>query len=391
MSRRHSHSGHAYSTRAHSDGCRRCRSERPGRRPERSRRRTCLGNRDIRRRGIRRRDVENRFVCCRRFGRVDRLSADRSPRSGSGHGTFETARRGSASAVGGNSARRYSARGTRLYVRSTSPSMAPTGGPMIAEIAVRSKVRTTRPRTNVPGQGRVRVRKMVGLVLLATLSLPARGVGCAAGSLRSLPRTRRPPPPTVARPVSPRPSDTERSPGSRPTRTVSTSTPLPADATLPVVLWVHGGGYHTGDKRGAAANKVALFNRKGWVFASINYRLTVAGRPELGALSRSLRRCRDRGRLGEGEHRALRRQPGAGRPPRSLGRRRHRVERRRQSRLSRGAADSSCRPSACVGPLDTEGFDKVTANRDRRPRSSRWRDALGNNPNYLTQRRPRTS
>ena len=48
----------------------------------------------------------------------------------------------------------------------------------------------------------------------------------------------------------------------------------------PVVMWVHGGGYQRGDKRGAAADKVRLFNqRRGWIFVSVNYRLTRAADP----------------------------------------------------------------------------------------------------------------
>jgi acetyl esterase/lipase len=49
----------------------------------------------------------------------------------------------------------------------------------------------------------------------------------------------------------------------------------------PVVMWVHGGGWATGDKRNAVADKVALFNEMGAVFVSVNYRLSQpAGAPE---------------------------------------------------------------------------------------------------------------
>ena len=42
----------------------------------------------------------------------------------------------------------------------------------------------------------------------------------------------------------------------------------------PLVVWVHGGGWHEGDKTDHIADKVRLFNDAGYVLASINYRLT---------------------------------------------------------------------------------------------------------------------
>lgn len=47
----------------------------------------------------------------------------------------------------------------------------------------------------------------------------------------------------------------------------------PADAKdLPVVFWIHGGGWQTGDKS-QVETKPAAFNEKGFVFVSTNYRL----------------------------------------------------------------------------------------------------------------------
>lgn len=49
---------------------------------------------------------------------------------------------------------------------------------------------------------------------------------------------------------------------------------------VPIVVWVHGGGWATGDKRGAAATKARLFNDLGYLFVSVNYRLSApAGDP----------------------------------------------------------------------------------------------------------------
>jgi len=49
----------------------------------------------------------------------------------------------------------------------------------------------------------------------------------------------------------------------------------PADGCepAPVVVWVHGGGWRGGDKRDEP-DKVALFNDLGYVFVSVNYRLS---------------------------------------------------------------------------------------------------------------------
>jgi acetyl esterase/lipase len=57
----------------------------------------------------------------------------------------------------------------------------------------------------------------------------------------------------------------------------------PADGECrkaPVVMWVHGGGWRKGDKRHAVTDKVRLFNDAGYVFVSVNYRLTNLRTPE---------------------------------------------------------------------------------------------------------------
>jgi acetyl esterase/lipase len=45
----------------------------------------------------------------------------------------------------------------------------------------------------------------------------------------------------------------------------------------PVMVYVHGGGWHRGDKR-AVGLKAGFFTAKGWVFVSINYRLLPDGK-----------------------------------------------------------------------------------------------------------------
>jgi acetyl esterase/lipase len=43
--------------------------------------------------------------------------------------------------------------------------------------------------------------------------------------------------------------------------------------SVPVVAYVHGGGFINGDKANQLASKIDLFAREGWAFASLNYRL----------------------------------------------------------------------------------------------------------------------
>src|SRR5690242_20275264 len=48
----------------------------------------------------------------------------------------------------------------------------------------------------------------------------------------------------------------------------------------PVVVWIHGGGWHSGDKKDVKT-KPQAFTDKGFVFVSINYRLQVWNDPQL--------------------------------------------------------------------------------------------------------------
>ena len=48
----------------------------------------------------------------------------------------------------------------------------------------------------------------------------------------------------------------------------------PAAHTKPVVIYVHGGGWRTGNKSNQLENKLNLFHALGYVFISINYRLS---------------------------------------------------------------------------------------------------------------------
>lgn len=61
-----------------------------------------------------------------------------------------------------------------------------------------------------------------------------------------------------------------------PARSLDVYAPLsgPDRSRVPVVVWVHGGGWFTGDKGNKIGDKVALFNGAGYVLVSVNYRLS---------------------------------------------------------------------------------------------------------------------
>jgi arylformamidase len=146
----------------------------------------------------------------------------------------------------------------------------------------------------------------------------------------------------------------------------------------PVVLWVHGGGYHRGDKANQVRDKVRLLTGAGYVFASVNYRLTRVGDPAsahwpdhfrdvAAAVAWTRRHIR---RWGGDPRRIVVLGHSAGADivanvttdPRWLGER----------RLGLTAV-------RCAGPLDTAGFDKVRAT-DRE--KAQWISALGNAPDF---------
>jgi acetyl esterase/lipase len=152
----------------------------------------------------------------------------------------------------------------------------------------------------------------------------------------------------------------------------------------PVAVWVHGGGYRTGDKANQMADKVRLAGEQGWVLVSVNYRLTDPGSPTaavypdhftdvaaaLGWVHESI------GRYGGDPSRIAVLGHSAGADivanvvtdPRYL-----------------AAEGLELADVVCAGPLDTEGFDKVAAGAgDPDGEQLQWKTALGNQPDYLT-------
>jgi acetyl esterase/lipase len=58
--------------------------------------------------------------------------------------------------------------------------------------------------------------------------------------------------------------------------TLEVITPVLPDGCgpTPVMVWVHGGGWRTGDRRNGLDDKIDLFASMGWTLVSVNYRLT---------------------------------------------------------------------------------------------------------------------
>ncbi len=149
----------------------------------------------------------------------------------------------------------------------------------------------------------------------------------------------------------------------------------------PVVMWVHGGGYQVGDKRNAVADKVKLFNgRRGWIFVSVNYRLSKAADP---ASARYPDHFRDVAasvawvranisRWGGNPHRIALLGHSAGADI---------VSNVTVNPVWLGERRLPLRAIRCAAPLDTEGFDKTRV-RDDDKTSVQWRLAFGNNPSY---------
>jgi len=156
----------------------------------------------------------------------------------------------------------------------------------------------------------------------------------------------------------------------------------PANACgAPVVMWVHGGGYHGGDKTNQIAAKKALFNARGWILVSVNYRLTVAGDPSSAHFPDHYE---DVAAAVDWVHRRI---AAYGGDPTRIALLGHSAGADIVSNVAdqpRYLSAEGLPPSTidCVGPLDTEGFDKVTSVGDGE--SAQWSSALGNEPDYLT-------
>jgi len=159
----------------------------------------------------------------------------------------------------------------------------------------------------------------------------------------------------------------------------------PASACgAPVVVWVHGGGYQTGDKTNQMADKVRLFNGHGWILVSANYRLTKPGDPTSAQYPDHFH---DVAAAVAWVHRNI---AGYGGDPARVALLGHSAG----ADIVSNVADNptylaqqglDLKAITCAGPLDTEGFDKATAGAtDPDGEKAQWKVALGNQPGYLT-------
>ena len=220
--------------------------------------------------------------------------------------------------------------------------------------------------------------------------------GCAGGASSPATSTTRPPTPPTTDTSPPETAPTGCSPSEGPTTVAYRTVPgfdadltsldihLPASAECdaPVVMWVHGGGYRTGDKANGMRDKVRLFNDAGWIVVSVNYRLTVPGQD---ASAQFPDHYDDVAAAIAWVHDHI---DSYGGDPTRIALLGHSAGADIVSNVvtnptyldAVGLELSSVR---CAGPLDTEGFDKTAATAtDPDGERELWKAALGNNPDY---------
>lgn len=211
-------------------------------------------------------------------------------------------------------------------------------------------------------------RGLVLAVTVAALALPAAGTAAAASPCAATPTKR-----TFAYRTTP----------GAPANLTSLDVYSPSKACLngraaPVVLWVHGGGYRTGDKGQQVKDKIALFAARRYVFVSVNYRLTTSG----PASARYPDHFRDVASAVAWVRKNISRYRGDGRRLALLG---HSAGADIVSNVAtdpRWLKERSLPLSAlrCSGPLDTQGFNKPLADAAEQ---QQWVTALGNEPDFL--------
>ena len=158
---------------------------------------------------------------------------------------------------------------------------------------------------------------------------------------------------------------------------------------VPLVVWVHGGGWSAGDKGNGMASKVGLWNDAGWAVASVNYRLTDRSEPDGERMLAPAHNAdvaaavgwlvEHAGELGVDPSRIalLGHSAGAG-------------------IVAALAADPAyltaveLAPSdlACVAPLDTEGFDVASVAQDPGAQGRLYRLVFGDDPGRWAELSP---
>lgn len=157
---------------------------------------------------------------------------------------------------------------------------------------------------------------------------------------------------------------------------------VPGVCDAPVWMWVHGGGYQIGDKSKQVADKVTLARKHGWVFVSINYRLSsgAAGSQKPGD-AQYPDHFSDVAAAVAWVHDHIATYGG---DPARLALFGHSAGADIVSNVAINPAylaehDLKLSDLACAGPLDTAGFDKAKA---RPAEQDNWEVALGNSSTY---------
>ncbi|NWF63015.1 MAG: carboxylesterase family protein [Chloroflexi bacterium] len=155
----------------------------------------------------------------------------------------------------------------------------------------------------------------------------------------------------------------------------------PVDASnAPVVMWVHGGGYAIGDKANQMTDKITLFNAQGWILVSVNYRLSDPNKGSAQYPDHYLDVASAVAWVREHI-------PAYGGDPKRIALLGHSAGADIVSNVAVNPIylqEYGLELSAltCAAPLDTAGFDKAKAGNAEQ---EQWANALGNNPNYMTE------
>jgi acetyl esterase/lipase len=159
---------------------------------------------------------------------------------------------------------------------------------------------------------------------------------------------------------------------------------------VPLVVWVHGGGWRTGDKRSAIEEKVTHWTDAGWAVASVNYRLTDADLPEAARVMAPDHNTDVAAAMGWLVQHAVER----GIDPERLALLGHSAGAGIVAALAAdptylSAVDLTPADLGCVAPLDTEAFDIARA-ATTPPLTSIYQDAFGTDPDRWAELSPQT-
>ena len=159
--------------------------------------------------------------------------------------------------------------------------------------------------------------------------------------------------------------------------------PVSVECDAPIVMWVHGGGYSIGDKANQISNKAKLFNDAGWILVSVNYRLTTL---PIGSSAQFPDHYNDVAAAVAWVNHNI---ASYGGDPGRIALLGHSAGADIVSNVVTNptylqAVGLDLTAISCAGPLDTEGFDKVSAGaNDPDGELAQWSNALGNNPDYI--------